>query len=67
MTTIHFFPSSLKYVKKTKCKINSDNVNLHSYCSNYVFLYNVAWTDIGEFCGEKKNLVKFEEWKTKIW
>ena len=29
----------LKICKKTKCKINSDSINLHGYCSNNVFFY----------------------------
>ena len=43
ITIIHSLPLILKYVKKkkTKCKINSVNVNLHSYLySKLVNLHN---------------------------
>ena len=29
--------------------MNSVSVNLYSYYSNYVFLYNFAWLDVSEF------------------
>ena len=29
-----------KKEEKTKCKMNSINVNFHNYCSNYIFLHN---------------------------
>ena len=43
ITIIHSLPLILKYVKKkkTKCKINNVNVNLHSYLySKLVNLHN---------------------------
>ena len=29
--------------------MNTASVNLHEYCSNNVFLYNFAWSDVSEF------------------
>ena len=29
--------------------MNSASINLHSYCSNYVFLHNFTWVNVGEF------------------
>ena len=35
--------------------MNNISVNLYGYCSNYVFLHNFPWLDVGEF---KTKLVK---------
>ena len=37
------------YQTYPKCKMNSVNVNLHSYCSKFVNIYNYKMTNVGKF------------------